>query len=207
MSTGRPGHVTAHDRFQVEVRMATGGRARLLVEDVQFQLTPHEQLHKLLRSRNPVVRHFVALQDGGPVDITYNPGLASNARHAAEEVALSLFHGIALAEMLKKTGRKHRDSRTEIASGRTGGYAPGYSYHTPAKVMDGVGIVYGVERTGRHAAGGFKNAQAVLDDLVKWAMRLPSQGYYVVVDGKPQALPVIEHEIRFQDLVPVDGRR
>ncbi|MGW1542510.1 hypothetical protein ACWCPM_20125 [Streptomyces sp. NPDC002309] len=206
MSSDRPGHVTAHDRFQVDVRLRTGASTTLLVEDVQFQIAPHEQLHRLLHSRNPVVRHFLALLDDGPVDVAYHPGLASNAKHVAEEAALSLFHGLALAEMLRKTDGKYRDSGTEIASASTGGYAPAYSYHTPAKVMDALGIVSAGERTGRHLIGGFKDARATLNDLVTWAMGLPTQGYYVVEDGTPQVLPVIEHEIRFRDLDPVGGR-
>ncbi|MEU0114831.1 hypothetical protein ABZ137_14170 [Streptomyces bobili] len=37
-----------------------------------------------------------------------------------------------------------------------------------------------------------------------WA-GLPDSGYYIVENGKPHVLPQIEHEIRYQDLVRVDG--
>ncbi|MEV4226143.1 hypothetical protein AB0J81_03375 [Streptomyces bobili] len=205
MSDNRPGVVTAHDQFEVEVRLRSGVSVTLLVEDVQFLMAPHAQMIKMLQGKNPVVRHFSALQKSGPVEVIYNPGLASNAGYAGEEFALALLPGVMLGRKFRSVSGKRKGSRTEVLDGPSGQIVPGYSYHPMEKVRDSFGIVGQAGSAALHAFRGFEKTRAAFDDLVMWAVGLPGKGYYIVENGKPRVLPEIEHEIRYQDLVRVDG--
>ncbi|MFF8192315.1 hypothetical protein ACF05L_15970 [Streptomyces bobili] len=205
MSDEQPGVVTAHDQFEVDVRLRSGASVTLLIEDVQFLMSPHAQMIKMLRGKNPVVRHFFALQKSGPVEVIYNPGLASNAGYAGEEFALSFLPAMMLGKKFRSVDAKLKGSRTDVLDGRTGQIVPGYSYHALEKVKDSFGIVGQAGSVALHAFRGFEKTRAAYDDLIAWAAGLPGRGYYIVENGKPHVLPEIEHEIRYQDLVRVDG--
>ncbi|MBQ1094256.1 hypothetical protein [Streptomyces sp. B93] len=201
MNAGRPGLVTAHDQFEVDVRLRTGEDIALVIQDVQFQIHQHQHFAQLLARKNPIVRHFSAVQKNGLVELMYSPGLASNAAHAVEEFGRSLFHGLLLGATAKEARVRVTASQTPIR--RAGQLTTGYSYHSTEQLKHLFSATGNATRAAQHAGHAWEDTQRTLDNLFAWAMGLPSKGYFIVEGGKPRPLPEIEDDIRFNDLRPV----
>ncbi|WP_411082027.1 hypothetical protein [Streptomyces sp. cmx-18-6] len=198
----RSGILTAHENFSAPVRLVSGETATLHISNVQFLSAPHDDLLRLVHRNNPVVQHFFAVNGSTRTEVVHHPGFVAHAGHAAEHFAFSVMYHLALSNVLKgieKNAARDGVPTWNAATGQTSAF----SYHPVHQIADGTVAARFGYTAGKHAWGGIRDASAAVEDLIDWVLREPGRGYYVIENGRPQARPVIEHEIRYRDLTRV----
>ncbi|MFR9799567.1 hypothetical protein ACL02U_27290 [Streptomyces sp. MS06] len=194
MAGEHPGVLAAHKAHHVPVTLASGQRADLVVEDVQYLAVPHD---RFLHAHNPIARRFIVQQDNGPLELVYNPGALGHAVHGTENVAMELGYTIMFAAQIKAIRGKRRTANVKRVDLGTG-EMDHHSYQTVDQIWDRAVAVSRGYNVANYAT------RAGADFFQLWAEANPDKGYYVVQNGEPVGSPQITHEIRRSQLKPLD---
>ncbi|WP_049580279.1 hypothetical protein [Streptomyces sp. SBT349] len=198
MSELHTGILVAHERHLVNTRLADGRAVTMLVEDVTYLSAPHQ---RIIRSKNPIIRHLFVVREDDRLELHYNPGAAAHAVHGLENLALAASRLILLASTADHIRQQHRRAnQPPVFDQQRLVELPGFSYHPFSQVLDGLAAArYGAQAI-TYGQRGLTDSTNAVDDLARWLLGQPVQGYYVVENGRLGTAPVITDPIHFHDL-------